>query len=183
MSGISAVVKLLTGKEYQDTVSDYPMFRSTSPRDFWGRRWNLLIHHGLKQGVYKPVRWHTSNKYVASLAAFVMSGIQHEIVWRIMFFQTNGEMADGDHCTTCYHSAFGKQLWFFGWNGVLIVLEHLAGPWFVFLKLYLHPLVISHLVVFLSLPVGHLFAGDIVCGGYFEHLRFAFALVKVAKHR
>jgi hypothetical protein len=31
-------------------------------------------------------------------------------------------------------------------------------------------LVTSHLVVLLSLPVGHLFAGDMALSGYFKHL-------------
>eukprot|EP00578_Thalassiosira_sp_NH16_P019514 CAMPEP_0181086972 /NCGR_PEP_ID=MMETSP1071-20121207/6030_1 /TAXON_ID=35127 /ORGANISM="Thalassiosira sp., Strain NH16" /LENGTH=586 /DNA_ID=CAMNT_0023168841 /DNA_START=17 /DNA_END=1774 /DNA_ORIENTATION=+ len=60
---------------------DSPMFKSTSVSDFWGRRWNRLVHGVLKRGVYKPVRKYSS-KTIAALSTFIVSGILHEyILW------------------------------------------------------------------------------------------------------
>jgi hypothetical protein len=54
-----------------------PIFESSSPSDFWGRRWNLVVHGILKRGVYKPVRSKHSRR-VASIATFIASGLFHE---------------------------------------------------------------------------------------------------------
>ena len=47
LSGVSALVQLVGGFQCEHVV-DNPMFQSSSPSDFWGRRWNRLIHVGLK---------------------------------------------------------------------------------------------------------------------------------------
>lgn len=177
MGGAAALASLLAGVDMDTEVTKNPMFESTSPSDFWGRRWNNLIHVGLKQGVYKPVRWHTGSASLASLAAFVASGIYHEYVWQLIFFWTTAQLAEGyeegsDCCRSCYCNAWvGKQFVFFGWNGVLIVLEYLVGDqvgkWTQRVPSFLK----SHLVVLLSLPVGHLFTADVTEGGYFYHLQ------------
>eukprot|EP00546_Thalassionema_frauenfeldii_P012146 CAMPEP_0178918672 /NCGR_PEP_ID=MMETSP0786-20121207/13954_1 /TAXON_ID=186022 /ORGANISM="Thalassionema frauenfeldii, Strain CCMP 1798" /LENGTH=58 /DNA_ID=CAMNT_0020592403 /DNA_START=719 /DNA_END=892 /DNA_ORIENTATION=+ len=54
-----------------------PLFTSRSPSDFWGRRWNLLVHSLLKGGIFKPVRKYFSST-VATVAAFLASGALHE---------------------------------------------------------------------------------------------------------
>jgi hypothetical protein len=54
-----------------------PLFESTSPSDFWGRKWNMVVHGILKRGVYKPVRTKYP-RFVASLATFTASGLFHE---------------------------------------------------------------------------------------------------------
>jgi hypothetical protein len=177
MYGISALASVLTGFQFHDTITSNPMFLSSSPSDFWGRRWNNLIHSGLKQGVYKPVRWNTGNKHLAAFAAFFASGIIHEYMWALWFFNTDAETADLD-CTTCYQVIHGKQLLFFGWNGILIVLEYLMGERLAFLKVISPRLVTSHLVVLLSLPVGHLFAGDMTLSGYLKHFQVSLPLIK-----
>lgn len=50
-----------------------PIFESSSISDFWGRRWNLVVHGMLKRGVYKPVRTKYS-RLIASTATFLASG-------------------------------------------------------------------------------------------------------------
>lgn len=61
-----------------------PIFESTSPSDFWGRKWNMVVHGLLKRGVYKPLRSlsHSTipkySRFTASMAAFVASGVFHE---------------------------------------------------------------------------------------------------------
>jgi hypothetical protein len=59
-----------------------PLFESTSPSEFWGKRWNVMVHSLLKRGVFKPVMKVCSSKFVASFAAFVASGLFHE--WLLM---------------------------------------------------------------------------------------------------
>ena len=50
------------------------------------------------------------------------------------------------------------------------------------LSLKLPRLLRCHLIVLLSLPVGHLFTADLVRAGYFDHLKQAIPYVKVISH-
>mmetsp|Transcript_14946 Transcript_14946/g.19565 ORF Transcript_14946/g.19565 Transcript_14946/m.19565 type:complete len:429 (-) Transcript_14946:192-1478(-) len=186
LSGQSALASILSGVEYDDNVTNFPMFLSTSPSDFWGRRWNNLIHTDLKLGVYKPVRFATGNKLLASVAAFCMSGMLHEYVWKILFLVTSAQAAetakDGGCCPSCYCDSWvGKQLIFFGWNGALIGLEYLIGDKIAACTSFLPSLLRSHLVVLLSLPVGHLFTQDITRANFFQGLQYAVPLVTVTE--
>jgi hypothetical protein len=187
MTGVSSLATMLTNKQFDDHVTNHPMILSESVSDFWGRRWNNLIHVGLKQGIYKPVRRYTLNPTIASLAAFVMSGIYHEYVWLLLFTPTSTQQQEAsfegvDCCTSCYcESWFGKQLLFFGWNGILIAFEYLIGGYMSQYTSRLPRLVKSHLIVLLSLPVGHLFTHDLLASGYFTHLASAIPRLNVTK--
>jgi len=86
-----------------------PVFESSSPSDFWGRRWNLVgetffhfifqfhsvcltiifleVHGVLKRGVHKPVRAKYS-RLTATVATFFASGIFHEWVLSGVLTQT-----------------------------------------------------------------------------------------------
>lgn len=205
MTGISSLSSLLTGVQVEDRVTDHPMFLSESVSEFWGRRWNNLIHVCLKQGVYKPVRAWSHSRTLAALAAFVVSGLYHEYVWVLLFAPTamdRLQVQEGvemtDHyvektamslscCSTCYcHGWAGKQLAFFAWNGMLIALEYCLGDrinkWMRSsgLSPLLPRLLRCHLIVMLSLPVGHLFTQDLIHAGYVEMLREAIPIVRVA---
>lgn len=46
-TGVNGVMQLLSGIQFENVV-DNPMFGSQSPSDFWGRRWNRMIHTDLK---------------------------------------------------------------------------------------------------------------------------------------
>jgi hypothetical protein len=187
ITGASALGSLLTGVQMDDDVTQHPMFLSESVSDFWGRRWNNLIHVALKQGVYKPVRAVTDSKSLASLAAFVVSGLCHEYVWALLYLPTTAQLQDHEFseglcCSSCYcESWMGKQLVFFGWNGVLIALEYLVAGDMASYTNWLPRLVRSHLIVLLSLPVGHLFTADITKAGYFSHLRSAIPMVTITR--
>jgi hypothetical protein len=63
-----------------------PLFLSTSPKDFWGRRWNLVIHKTLKRLCFKPLVLMGCPVWAATLAAFAISGAFHEYMWSIMCF-------------------------------------------------------------------------------------------------
>lgn len=57
-----------------------PLLRSSSPRDFWGQRWNLLIHGLFKRTVYKPLLQNGFPQPVAVMSSFLVSGLFHEYV-------------------------------------------------------------------------------------------------------
>ena len=63
-----------------------------------------------------------------------------------------------------------KQMVFFGWNGVLILLEYHIGHWAVFrwMSHNLPQLVVTALVLCCALPLAHLFTGDWIKHGFFD---------------
>ena len=155
---MSLIYNILYGYETSEMVLN-PMFKSTSPSKFWGRRWNTVVHQCLKNGMYKPARRYTASKTLAMFATFAVSGLIHEYVNFVMF-------ANGD---TAYRFSW-KQMIFFGWNGVLIALEYRLGhrglcQWLV---RHLPRLVITALVLGAALPLAHLFTGDWIHHGFFN---------------
>lgn len=172
MNGVACIVQLVGGFQTENVVND-PILGSRSPSDFWGNRWNLLIHQGLKQGVYKPVRMSTGSRNLATIATFLASGVAHEYVWFVTFHQNSHEQEK-------YIPMFGKSLLFFGWNGILLVVEHWVGRerWNVAVE-PMPRFLVSLSVVMFALPVGHLFTGDFRHGGYFESLATTWPLVAV----
>ncbi|XP_057441087.1 probable long-chain-alcohol O-fatty-acyltransferase 5 [Lotus japonicus] len=86
--GISnLLVNATLGIELEFPSND-PYF-STSLRDFWGRRWNLMVTYLLRHTVYNPVRsvlcgpvlgpWWAS--VVGLIASFLVSGLMHELLF------------------------------------------------------------------------------------------------------
>ncbi|KAG6554960.1 hypothetical protein Mapa_003545 [Marchantia paleacea] len=70
-------------------------FLATSLADFWGRRWNLLVNNLLRVSVYNPIllgfgrgqsgkRSSQKERAIASLAAFTVSAIMHEMIFFYM---------------------------------------------------------------------------------------------------
>ncbi|GAX15479.1 hypothetical protein FisN_8Lh220 [Fistulifera solaris] len=173
-TAVNGVMQCLSGIQFENVV-DSPMFGSQSPSDFWGRRWNRLISGDLKNGIYKPVRQYTGSKHVATLATFAVSGLMHEYVWYYLFY-VNKHQDPAD----CYQPPFGKQILFFGWNGILLLFEYFVGKqkWERVVK-GLFPACTTVLVVLMALPVGHLFTGDLVAGGYFQQLSGLLAIVHI----
>lgn len=62
-------------------VFNSPLSRSTSPRDFWGRRWNLLVHGLIKRTVFVPLRKLGVSGPSAALVGYFVSGIFHEYLF------------------------------------------------------------------------------------------------------
>jgi len=71
---------------------------------------------------------------------------------------------------------------FFGWNGLLLVFEYAVGEksWNSLVASFPKP-VVTLLVVLMALPVGHLFTGDMIMGGYFQTLQLALPILTVTK--
>eukprot|EP00531_Pseudo-nitzschia_arenysensis_P002286 CAMPEP_0116115152 /NCGR_PEP_ID=MMETSP0329-20121206/354_1 /TAXON_ID=697910 /ORGANISM="Pseudo-nitzschia arenysensis, Strain B593" /LENGTH=308 /DNA_ID=CAMNT_0003608565 /DNA_START=107 /DNA_END=1033 /DNA_ORIENTATION=+ len=171
--GVSLIYNLLYGVQTYEVVLN-PMLKSKSPTDFWGRRWNMLVHKGLKNGVYKPTRKHTSSKLWAVVATFVVSGIIHEYVNYVMFLGKWGNSGGTEDAPIDYRFQW-KQMIFFGWNGILILLEYTIGHWRIFqwLSKTLPPIATTALVLCCALPLAHLFTGDWIKIGYFDSVFLA----------
>eukprot|EP00536_Pseudo-nitzschia_multiseries_P016613 jgi/Psemu1/221861/e_gw1.1164.26.1 len=165
--GVSLVTNIFYGLQTSEVMLN-PMFKSKSPADFWGRRWNLSVHKGLKNGVYKPTRKQTSSKVMAVCATFVVSGIIHEYVNFVMF----GERITAIDGVVIPYRFEWKQMLFFGWNGILISLEYCIGHWALFnwTSQNLPQIVVTALVIGSCLPLVHLFTGDYIQHGYFDDL-------------
>lgn len=105
-------VRFLVGIDLEPS-SDEP-YLSTSLQDFWGRRWNLVVTGTLRQTVYKPlrrsaepvlgVRWAAPP---ALLAAFLISGLTHELLY---YYVTRA-------------APTWEVTWFFVFHGMCVVLE------------------------------------------------------------
>lgn len=159
-------------------VFDNPMFESSSVSDFWGNRWNRLVHGVLKRGVYKPVRKITSSRSAAAISAFVMSGLLHEYILLLISIP----MSHGDGYVN-YKPSYGSQFCFFAWNGLLMVLEYIFVTHFrTKVKLSTPPPILtSMLVVSLALPISHWFTEEYIRSHLFSHYSVGFPFIEVVK--
>ena len=144
-----SLVTLILGAKTKDPF-DNPLFQSRSPSDFWGRRWNRMVHGFLKRGIYKPALTAGFSKNLAVFAVFIVSGLVHEWVWAGMFFCSPSLESKSE----CFEYVIGKSTGFFCWNGILIMLESLLGDSFLFqmISTSLPRQVISILVLCSALP-------------------------------
>jgi Membrane bound O-acyl transferase family len=157
-----------------------PLFLSTSPTDFWGRRWNTVIHDVLKGGAFKPAR-----KYfpapVALACCFLLSGLIHDFAFSCSFYQPRSARdPETGVCEYCYSVPIYKLTLFFLWNGMMMILEKPLAklPLFAWMSKNLPTPVISTLVLFTALPVSHWFTGDWVLGGNYEAIIQVLWIVK-----
>eukprot|EP00571_Detonula_confervacea_P011967 CAMPEP_0172306306 /NCGR_PEP_ID=MMETSP1058-20130122/7405_1 /TAXON_ID=83371 /ORGANISM="Detonula confervacea, Strain CCMP 353" /LENGTH=441 /DNA_ID=CAMNT_0013018147 /DNA_START=36 /DNA_END=1361 /DNA_ORIENTATION=+ len=152
-----------------------PMFESSSPSDFWGKRWNLVMHGMLKRGVYKPVRTKYS-RLAASMATFIASGVFHEWLLSVMFYP---DSEDGTCSPICYHPGYGRNTLFFVWNAIVIGLEYAIGGAAIFQLFHKHlPLtVVSLMVASTALPAAHWFTNDYVRSDFFKDGQIGFPLI------
>jgi hypothetical protein len=155
--GLACLTMLLTGYETQPVMRN-PLLGSSRPSDFWGRRWNRLIHDCLKQGVYKPIRSLGGSHAVGVMGAFVASGAFHEWLLETAFLTVV--------------PVHGPTLFFFLWQVVLVVMEQqVEARWKLFstLEKVLPRPLLSVLVIMLALPIGHLFLDSYIHSAFFEH--------------
>lgn len=141
-----------------------PMLLSSSPSDFWGRRWNMIVHGCLKRGVFKPV-YRYSTKSIAVWATFIASGLMHE-------YLTVGV------CPECLPN-FGKQTAFFIWNATTVTLEHFISKAFIFQWIHntMPKPVVGILVLCTAMPVAHWFLHAYTKIALVENSEFAFPMV------
>ncbi|KAL3783746.1 hypothetical protein HJC23_004865 [Cyclotella cryptica] len=156
----------------QEPIMLNPIFESSSPSDFWGRRWNMVVHGMLKRGVYKPVRSKHS-RLVASTATFVASGMFHEWLLSIVF------LPDNPPSPNSYRPIYGQNTAFFIWNAFIIGLEYSIGATALFqlLKSNLPATILSLLVASTALPMAHWFTLDYVKSDFFHDGQIGFPQV------
>lgn len=159
--GLALAFTAATGYQTQIVMMN-PLFESKSPSDFWGRRWNLTVHAVLKNGVFKPVRKYFS-KTVATVAAFIASGLIHEWMLLVMFSPAPGQLdqTTGECSSSCHKPVLGNAILFFFWQAVLICIEMTVGstPFFSYLSKVLPQPVKAALIVAMGIPLGHYFMG------------------------
>ncbi|GMH70274.1 hypothetical protein TrLO_g1624 [Triparma laevis f. longispina] len=135
----------------------HPLFLSQGIREFWGRRWNLLVHDSLKRSVHKPLKGVVSIKS-SYLAVFAASAALHEYYFYLILM--NNEKAT---------YVPGKVSIFFLWNGILCALEpHVIS---IYKRTKLPPIpreFVTAITVLSALPLGGLFTDDWREGGIFN---------------
>ena len=161
-----------------DPVMKNPLFESTSPSDFWGRRWNLVIHRVLKGGVYKPVRKYFSAS-VAGVAAFLASGAFHEWLLRTLFTPLAHQLQDGNNCRDCFNPIYGSAMVFFIWQAIIIAGERMVGrsrP-IQFLVEHLPLPIRTAMVIGLGLPLSHYFVEPYIRSQFFQHAQIGLPMI------
>jgi hypothetical protein len=154
---------------YTKPIFFNPLFTSLSPSDFWGRKWNLMIHRMLKHGAFLPARKVVGTK-LAVFWTFVVSGLLHDYIWSLIFYQhEHTRNADGQ-CLDCFAPTAAKLTAFFAWNGIVMLLERKLARHFDTITKHLPVPLISSLVVMTALPVSHWYSGDWARGGCFQDL-------------
>ena len=163
--GVSLLYNIIFQNETIDIVRN-PLFSSKSPSDFWKSRWNILVHSGLKNGIYKPLLRCKYPKGFSVIIVFTASGLLHEYVDLVMFSGSTFETK-------------WKHMIFFLWNSVLILVEGKIGHMYLFqwIRTTLPPCLVSTLVVLTALPIGHLFLGEWIKYRYFDSVAFAEPIV------
>ena len=159
-------------------VFDNPVLASNSAANFWGERWNLLVHGLLKRSIYKPSLRYGYSRTNAAMMTFLASGILHEYVWLIMFY--DGQLLVSQELKV-YEYFYGKSILFFGWNGAIIMCEQLlfstqsAKKFDLLIPRYLK----TALVLLTVLPISHLFTGDWIEGKVFAGYMVGFPLLSI----
>jgi Membrane bound O-acyl transferase family len=175
--GITGIGEQVKGY-YTAPIFDHPLWTSRSPSEFWGVKWNRMIHTLLKYGTFRPARQFMS-KRMAILVTFIVSGIIHEYVWTLLFYQyPNGTIPDASNASTQHVPVVWKLTLFFVWNGVVMLLERPVAPYVQHMTSKLPTWIVSTLVVWTALPVSHWYTGDWVVGGYFHDLSIGLWMVR-----
>ena len=175
--GLKAITNIVAGFETKQVMSD-ALFKSTSPSQFWGERWNTLIHGVLKRGVYKPALRYLPKAFAATIA-FSCSGLFHEFILSAIFYAHRYERDANGECTLCYVPSYGRNLVFFLINAIIIAAEHKVGGASIFqwIKTNLPIPLVSLLVVGTALPFAHLFTADYILSDYFVHGNIGFPMI------
>lgn len=152
-------VQTITGYKVLKSMRN-PMLSAESPSDFWGRRWNVIVHSVMKRGVYKAVRKYSSPT-LASLLVFIASGLFHE--WLVHAVLMYGRSVSSGEVF------LGSNTAFFVWNFVVIMVERLLARMKVVKSIgqALPRPVLTLLIIMSSLPVAHWFGNPYLNGGFF----------------
>jgi hypothetical protein len=82
--GVGLAISIISGFKVIKVMKN-PLFGSQSPSDFWGRRWNLMVHGSFKRGsIFKPLTKLRVSQTDAMVTTFVVLGILHKHVWTVI---------------------------------------------------------------------------------------------------
>jgi len=173
LEALRLVFSLGLGYQMKEMMGN-PLFGSSSPSDFWGRRWNLVVHSLLKGGIFKPVRRYFSTT-IAVIATFLASGALHEWILCLLFIILPSQVDKNGECISCYSPTYGNSMIFFIWQAALIAIESLVGQsnFFRFLSKKLLSPIRTALVVFIGLPFAHFFLEPYMRSDFFLHAQQA----------
>jgi len=173
--GLTFFWLVVTGYQTKKVMNN-PLGGATSPSDFWGRRWNMLVQSVLKGGVYKPLRKHRFSPTVAAISTFLMSGLFHE--WLVYGIFATACAADPSG-PTCYRPLYGGAMVFFGWQALLIAFEYMWGrtPALQQMSRQLPTPARTIIIIGLGLPWAHFFCEPYVRTGFFRHGQMALPMI------
>ena len=164
---------------YTEPIFLNPILQSRSVREFWGQRWNLVIHRLLKHGVLRPARQYVSTTMAIGLAFFV-SGLLHDFTWAIVFYPHSTDTCRTcDVCpATCFTPKPFKVTAFFLYCGLCMLLERQVVAKYTTFTQALPTILVAQLVLLTGLPVAHWYTGDWLVGGMFRDFSTAVFLVR-----
>lgn len=144
-------------------VNVRPLTCTTSPSDFWGRRWNTLVSSGLKRGIYRPCRTMGWSRPMAALLTFSLSGLLHEYFLFAMVFGSQ------QHARPDAHMVGGHML-FFIWNALVLIIDGLSRRTKVLraCEQSLPQPARTILVLMTVLPVAHIFTDNFIANGFYS---------------
>ena len=173
-TGIGMGTTTLTGLNTV-ALNDHPLSKSQSPSEFWNKRWNVVVSHGLKRAVFVPLKKNGFSKPFAALATFVASGLMHEYILFLISYSEFKEMG---------HISFsGTHLAFFAWNGVVSVLEHFFKDHTIIRwisKTFPKPIKTA-LVILTVLPLAHLFTQIYADSGFYTAFGLGFPRIELIR--
>jgi len=187
-------VALLTGIQTIDLTIN-PLFGSSSPSDFWGRRWNNVVHKALKDAVFRPMIPNV-NPALTVIAVFLCSGFLHEYI--LMTAELGLSQFGSDDVNdkqNITNVKYGFQTIFFLWNAIILLCEYSLSSrgrhyWmttttkFKFVRRIWNSLpsvVVSLLVVFTVLPLAHWFSDGMLEVSILPHYRFGFPMFVIVE--
>lgn len=177
-SGLGLMTSLCTGYTLEN-FSDSPLTQSTSPSDFWGRRWDRPVQGTLRRGCYLPLLNAGYSQSTAALVTFVVSGFIHEYVLLLMSLSSPNDSP--------YEPAWGKQFFFFLWNAIVLLMERLLVQRWRAKSTKEKPSWTSttHIpkpfqtafVLMTVLPIANFFTDEYIRSGFYDDSSWAFPLL------
>lgn len=175
VTGLALMTSISSGIS-TSTFNDNPLLASSSPSDFWGRRWNKIVGSGLRRGVFRPLRKGGYSRSLAAFATFVASGCLHEYVLLMMSLRGG---VPNNPTGEPFVPSYGRQWIFFTWNGAVLLVEHaLQGTAVIrFLQNNLPKPARTALVLLTVIPIAHFFTDEYVNSCFYSDISMGFPLI------
>ncbi|CAF3458548.1 unnamed protein product [Rotaria socialis] len=83
------IVRIATQDKYTlESYTDSPIL-SLSLGEFWGQRYNRIVHKVLREAIFEPIRSELSSSNIAGFMTFIVSGLLHVHVCIAVFQNTS----------------------------------------------------------------------------------------------